>query len=323
MTRTARNQGGLHEQTRTPSRKMVQRKGFRKAGSQSEVRCAIRLRYRREGMDDALRGPAAQAQKVEAAARREGGGSGAARGGPHSDGSCSESFVPFESSNRNTIGVSDLSPFLNWPTRQPIRVGDLRPPDGAVAALPRKTPRARRGRRVWTSFYLPDLRTHVVCLNPTAVAWVHCAGPSEVADKRQKTARRETARIGTSSISGLGTEKRRPGFDARFDYAGESMAAYKRKLVRLYGADSSEVANDPLLSGPGTEKRRTRNTPPPSTRGRKVAGARAHPLPDTDLTRATPPGGRRRAALARKRPQGKSAPGFGGEMPHKRREVWE
>jgi hypothetical protein len=81
MTRTARNQGGLHEQTRTPSHKMVRCKGLRKAGSQSEVRCAIRLRYRREGLDDALRGPAAQAQKVAAAARREGGGRAPRAGG--------------------------------------------------------------------------------------------------------------------------------------------------------------------------------------------------------------------------------------------------
>jgi len=293
MTRTARNQGELHEQTRTPSRKMVQRKGFRKAGSQSEVRCAVHCTTGARREDDALGGPAAQAQKVAAAERREGGGSGAARGGPHSDGSCSESFVPFESSK-----------FLNWPTQQPIRVGDVvRLPDGelcwCVAVSPRKTPRARRGllagaerllsRNRYPALYaalgtaygrgdgaptfqLPDLRQ----LIPAWQARIHCAGPSEVADKRQKTARRETARIGTSSS----------------------------------------------ISGPGTEKRRTRNTPPPSTRGRKVAGARAHPLPDTDLTRATSPGGRRRAALARKRPQGKSAPGFGGEMPHKRREVW-
>jgi hypothetical protein len=281
----------LHEQTRTPSRKMVQHNGLRKAGSQSEVRCAVHCTTGARREDDAPRGPAAQAQKVAAAARREGGGSGAARGGPHSDGSCSESFVPFESSK-----------FLNWPTQQPIHVGDVvRLPDGelcwCVAVSPRKTPRARRGllagdgrllsRKRYaalyaaigtaygqgngaTTFQLPDLRYRYA-------AQVHCTGPSEVADKRQKTARRETARIGTSSS----------------------------------------------ISGPGTEKRRTRNTPPPSTRGRKVAGARAHPLPDTDLTRATPPGGRRRAALARKRPHGKAAPGFGGEMPHKRREVWE
>lgn len=159
MTKQAPNTTGLHDRKTRCAANVLHSKALRRAGSKSEVRCAVHCTTG-AGRDDARMARGTQARSRDGAGEREGGGSRAARARAANVRSVRESFGPFESS-------------------KPIRVGDVvRMPDGE---LYRCIAVSRHGRGP----LLISEKPRIVCLNPQWCARLTIPVSEPGAEKRR------------------------------------------------------------------------------------------------------------------------------------------